>query len=121
MPGTESRHLRALVIAGLVGLVPVGCKSNGGSAAPNQSGVATSAVDQEARDGIKKINDYLGKAPDNTEPEKTLLATLNKNNEYLRNTLRDMKCDIWKLQAGHTGNCPGGGSTPPANVPQYPQ
>ena len=115
MPSTARRRLSVVMSAGVVGLMAAGCGGGAGS------GAAPHAVDQEARDGIKRLNDYLGTVPDNGESEKTLLATLNQNNQYLRNAIRDMKCDIWKLQPGHTGSCPGGGSTPPTNMPKYPQ
>jgi hypothetical protein len=119
MPGTKRRRLSVLVIAGVVGLMPAGCKSNPPAPA-NQGAVAPSAVDQQARDDIKKINDYLGNVPPNGETEKTLLRTLNINNDKLRTIIRDMRCDIWKLQHPTGGQCPGGGSTAPTNVPKYP-
>lgn len=118
MPGTGRRRLSALLVTGAAGLLAIGC---GGQSKTNGPAAASEVVDPVARAGVEKINAYLGEVPDNTEQEKTLLRTLNKNNEHLRNRLRDIECEIWKLKHPGQGDCPGGGSTPPTNVPRYPQ
>ncbi len=118
MPGTGRRRLSALLVTGAAGLMAIGCS---GQAKSGESAAASEVIDSKARADIEKINEYLGEAPDNTEQEKTLLRTLNKNNEHLRNRLRDIECEIWKLKHPSQGDCPGGGSTPPTNVPRYPQ
>lgn len=126
MPGTRRRR-RSVLLVGAMALMAVGCATQGDIDKVNQridgigGGGGVGSVDQPARDDIKKINDYLGTVGDNGETEKSLLVTLNKNNDYLRKVIKKMQCDIYDLQH-NTHNCPGqgGGSTSPTNVPKYP-
>jgi len=130
MPGTGRKWLSVLIALALGlagGYCAGGAKGNtnagaqGGGSGGVGTGGGTSTIDQQARDDIKKINDYLGTAEENHENEKSLLPTINKNNDYLRTVIKKMQCDIFDLQ-NHTHNCPGigGGSTSPTNVPKYP-
>jgi hypothetical protein len=107
MPAGSKRRVGVLVIAGSVSLLAIGC---GGK-------------DQQARDQIAAINKYLGTSADNTNT--TLLGNINGNNEYLRKVIRDLQCDIYKInnpsQAPGGACLPGGPSEPPTVVPKYPQ
>ena len=113
MPGRARWLPSVLTMVAAVGLAAMGC---GGS----QGGT----VDQEARDQIKVINDYLGTP--GGDPTKSLLANIEKNNEYLRQVITDLKCQIWlsKQPAGtpQPSPCPPGEgpSTRPTTVPGYP-
>jgi hypothetical protein len=121
MPAGAKRRVGVLVIAGSVSLLAIGC--GGGNKTPSPSNSSGEVVDQTARDQIAAINKYLGTSADDTNA--TLLGNINHNNAYLRGVIKDLQCDIWKLQnPGQTppgGVCPpGGGSESPTVVPKYP-
>ena len=124
MPAGAKRRVGVLVLAGSASLLAIGCGGQNKSSSPSSSAAQSSeAVDQEARNKIAAINKYLGTSADKTDT--TLLGNINGNNAYLRGVIKDLQCDIWKLQnPGKTptgGVCPpGGGSESPTVVPKYP-
>ena len=120
MPG-RTRWLPALAMAVGVTLLALGC---GGGTSSSTGGVAPQgAVDQEARDKIALIEQFIGTL--NGDPDKELLANLKDSNEYLREVIQDLKCEIYMLKqpAGtqEPDPCPPEGpSTRPTNPPSYP-
>ena len=119
--GSEWHRVKGLLILVLVGLL--GSCGHSSQQNTNEVGpkVDSIALRVHVLDSLVQIiHQYLGNDTGAVrEKWAGLTGNIRANNEDLRAVLKQMGCDIFKLQ--HPGeDCPGGPGTVPASPPKYP-
>jgi hypothetical protein len=111
------KGLLGLMLLGLLGSCGHSSQQNANEVGPK---VDSLAVRVHVLDSlVQLIHQYLGSNDGPRDSWTGLTGNIKANNEDLRAVLKQMGCDIFKLQ--HPGeDCPGGPGTVPSSPPKYP-